>query len=191
MTETNSDFHCDIDIDLEKAGILAYYSEFLSSGRAAPPMLWFWRGKDRILGVTCRNWDDEEDKHRAIMEMLFMSPALMSTTMVLSMVEPVKLVNGIQRCVIMVVVTCHGALSIVSSYDLDDETNEISFDHEAELDPLGGGAYSEVTGHMLGVFARQRRAIFTPPQVVQYLSAKGFEIEFYENNDMSTISAMG
>lgn len=187
-SDTESDFQADIDQDLEKAGILAYFSEYLVSGRPAPPMLIFWRGKTRILAVTCRPWEDERDRNKAIMEMLFMSPAIMSSTMVLALTDPIKLISGIKRSVVMITVTAQGALATVVPYNIDDSDNTIMYDDDAELDPNGGGAYSDIIGHMLPVFARQRRALFSGPEMVQYLAHRHHEIQFYGDESMETIS---
>lgn len=188
MAHSHTDFQPDIDLELEKAGFLAYFSEFLITGRPAPPMLTFWRGQKRVLSISCRPWEDERDKHKAIMEMLWMSPAIQSTTMVLAMVDPVKLMGRIARSVIIVTVTCHGALATVAPYDVNDEDSTIAFEEDPELDPNGGGAYSEIIRHMLPVFALQRKSLFSGPQIVQYLNTKGFETQFYGDENMQTIS---
>lgn len=185
---TTANFQAEVDLELEKAGIQAYFTEYLAVGRPAPPMTIYWKGQKRILSITCRDWEDERDKNKAIMEMLWMSPAIMSTTLVLAMIEPVALVGGIKRCIVMVTATVRGALSVVMPYEINDEDNTISFDDSPDLDPSGGGAYSEHLGHMLPIFAKMRRSVFSGADMVKYLSNKGHEIEFAEEENMSTIS---
>lgn len=189
MTDTATDqdlFHTHVDLEVEKNGIIATFTELINASRELRPMIVYYRGSDRVLSVSSRPYTDEIDRNRAIMHMLFMLPALHADTSILSYAAPVHLINiGPRDCIITIAVSYSGAMAEVFPFEVTD--NGIEWNEDAAIDP-SQGAYDQTIQHMLPTFVRTRSSMFTPTQLIDFLSARGFEVELFGDWDYRNIN---
>src|SRR5690606_9871464 len=115
------------------------------------------------------------DRNNAIMDMLYLVPAVLPDLAILSLVDPVLLTDGTQDCIIIIAVNTTGALAEVFPWRIKDD-GEVEYIEEAALSPSATGAYSEVLAHMLPTFFTANNSPFYPSDLLAYLSEHGNEI---------------
>src|SRR5690242_7950910 len=82
--------HSKVDLETEKTSILALFSDYIGAGKPITPFITFFREEERVVQVTQRALDpeDNEDYFRALVEMMYIRPAIEADTSVLSYLEP-------------------------------------------------------------------------------------------------------
>lgn len=189
MTDTATEkdlFHTHVDLEVEKNGIIANITELIEANRELRPMIVYYRGPDRVLSISSRRYEDEPDRNKAIMQMLYMLPALRADTSILAYCAPVHLIDvGAQDCIITIAIAWNGALAEVFPFRVTEDEGLI-WDNDAAIDPTQG-AYDQAIQHMLPTFVRTNNSMFKPSELIDFLSARGFEVELFGDWDYKNI----
>lgn len=185
---TQVSFSTEVDLDIEKKGLLAFYTDLIKAGRQLPPRVTFYRKHKAIVSVTSRSFEDGNilDRNRSIMDMLYLVPAIMPELAIIAFTDPVVLTTGTQDAMIIIAVNHSGALAEVFPWYIDDD-GELKYDEDAAIAPAADGAYSEQIAHMLPVFFTAKDSPFAPSDVLGYLSETGHEINLYDDWNFDNI----
>ena len=179
------EFAAPIDIEIETNGHIAYASEFILAGREVRPKVTYFFGSEKILSISSRPFENEEDQHKALMEMFHMLSSLKAHTSFIMMHNNVTLANGqIMPAIICVTLTPHGALPEAYPYTIVD--GELDFLQVYDLDD-DQGLFSKIIQHMLPVFSTSGRFPFYPTEVLQWLAAIGHDINFFGKYNPSNL----
>lgn len=188
MTDT-IEFQTNVDLAVEKASLLAYYSDFLLADRQIPPRLTLYRGNEHIVSVECRSFegeaDEDIDRNRAMMEAMYLVPAIMPDLSLLSFAGGVYLQDtGPAAAIIVVAMNRTGALAEVIPWDIKDD--RVIYNEEAKLDPAFP-IYNTFMQNMMPTFVRTRRSAFAPTELVGFLSERGHTVTMHNDWTMTNI----
>lgn len=192
MTDNQISFSTNVDLELETSALLAHYSDFISAGRQVLPRLSFYHEGELYLSINSRSYEmpedgNDEDRNKAIKTMMYMLPALKPDLAILSFWDPVKIVGGIASSIIIIAVNPTGALAKVYPWEMNGE--EVVFDMDAKLDPTSPAVYSPLISRMLPVFVRTRRFGYKPTEMMDFLSARGFEVSLFGDWERGNLNA--
>lgn len=182
-------FKTKIDLEIEKASILAFYNDLILADREIPPKLTLYRDAKPMVSITCRSTADEQDQFRAIVDMLYLYPSANATTAVLSFAGSVKLVDRIQDSIIITAFHQSGALTEVYPYDVPEDRSAVNYDREAQIDS-SVPVFSKVIGHALQVFSHVVRSPLYPIDIITYLNSIGYDIAFMGDFNENNITAL-
>lgn len=178
------------DLGTERAGLLSLAGEYLSVGRQPLPAVVYYRGAERVMMITSRPFDGEEDRERAIFEMLTLFSAMSNVeSMLISFdVPPLTFKGGKEApAVCVVLVKSAGAEAMVYPYEYID--GQAAFDMEAELDAALSKPYSAKFSHAFAVNAFMYESFGSVQSMIKWLYSRGFEIQFYGEWGLDTVDA--
>ena len=176
-----------VDVDLERAGILARLSEYIMADKPIPPTLVVFSDDKRVAMVTCRKVDDEKtfDRDLAIVEMLYVRSALRATTSILTYVDDIHFANGVEPAVVFAIFTSVGLVS--EAFPIrHHEDGTVFFDNETDLDPETQ-IVSDDLSDALAIFQRSINP-YPPTFNIDWLLSEGHEIELFEGYTANNIN---
>lgn len=167
-----------VDIETERSGLLARFAQMLAAKREVRPMVIYYRGKDRILAITGRPTESEEEFYTSLQEMFFLLPSLRATTTIVGLPSQVQAVSGeMVDTIVTVVIDGNGAVSEGHVYTYD-ENDEFCWTDTALSD--NAPMYSAYVDHMFPIFATAEKFPFHNTEVIDFLTVRQHEIEFFE-----------
>jgi hypothetical protein len=174
-----------MDIEVERKGILARFSELIAAGREVHPTLVFYKLNERVLAVTLPPAGDEVGFLKNLQHALFLFPALQATSAMVGLHSEVLLTNNTMNpAVVTVALSKTGADSEAHPYELTDEG--VSFLEDAKLSP-DSKMYSDLVDHMFPIFATANRFPFRTSEVLEFLADGQHDIEFFGDHKYSNI----
>lgn len=175
--QLRKDFHCHIDIEVETNSTIALMSELLAVGREVRPRASYFLGNERVMSISCRPYEDENDMHKAIMEMFYMIPSFKpSATFFVQHSEIMTEEHGKMDALITTTLTPTGALHEGYPYTVED--GEVVFLQSYTLVD-GTGLFSKIIEHMLPVLSTVNRFPFYSTEILEWIASRGHEVEFF------------
>lgn len=166
-----------VDLDTEKAGLRAIFSELLIAGREIRPIFSLYKDPNRVMTINSRLYDNPEDERKALMELLYMFPAVHAHTGILGYPYHAQLSSGVVcPSLFLIAISPNGAFTEVLPYKLEDTNLEFLDEEVSAIDNI-----PEWMQRMLPVFATIKRSTFQARHLVAYLLFKGHEIELAHN----------
>jgi hypothetical protein len=178
-----------VDIDTVRLSVLAQLQGIIELNRRVYPSLTVFRGDSPLVRVSSRPVFDFDQELTSITEMLFLFPALSAGTGVLSFINEVQLVDGWRECVCICVITRGGLQVTVYPWDVDPDNGAINFDHEAEIDPNGPGAYGPRLKNLFPIFATSDHFHLPASEILSWLGARGHEVQLLGDVTFANLNA--
>lgn len=178
-----------VDIDTVRLSVLANLQGLIELGRQIYPSITAFRGDSPLVKVSSRPVFNFDQELTSITEMLFLFPALSAGTGVLSFVNEVQLVEGWRWCVCICVITRGGLQVTVYPWDVDEDSGAITFDHEAEIDPNGPGAYGPRLKNLFPIFATSDHFHLPASEILSWLGARGHEVQLMGDVTFANLNA--
>jgi len=178
--------YTEVDIENETLNAQNFFAEFLKAGRIPNPRVTFYLHEDPILTVSLPPTDNADDEAKAFMQAMYLQPALRSTTTMIALHSVVATQDGDSvPAVVVVVMNRSGVVSRAHLYRVDD--GEITYHQDVELDQTHL-MYPKAIEMMMPVFVMARNSALSAAELVEWLSARGHEVQFHGEWTYGTIS---
>jgi len=157
-------------------------------GKPVPQML-FFIGEDAILTVTSPLVEDDLSRDQALIKMLMLYPSMMADTVMFCFQNTLKFEDGLADALVVLTVIHNGAYAESFPYRTVDDV--VQFREGAELDTSFGQPYPLTIAHMLPTFSHTHQRIAKPGELINWLRARGFSVQYFDKYSSSNIDNLG